>query len=42
VNYINANGSGIYPPHFVGYLDVNADKLISAVDVLLVVNELNE
>ncbi|RMF44828.1 MAG: hypothetical protein D6753_01585 [Planctomycetota bacterium] len=41
INYLNRNGSGAYPPDFVGYIDVNADSFITPLDALSVINVLN-
>ncbi|MCA9125730.1 MAG: matrixin family metalloprotease [Planctomycetales bacterium] len=41
VNYLNANGAGVYPTYFIGYVDTNADGFVSPIDALLIINQLN-
>lgn len=41
INFINSNGTGVFPTQFAGYIDTNADRVISPIDALLVINELN-
>ena len=40
ISYLKLNGSGPYPKEFVGYLDTNADHVVSPQDALPIIREL--